>query len=62
MPDGEVDNGGVLLDEERVLCEALDADDDVVAQMDELVPLHEALLVRLDLLHVTRTVSGRRAK
>ena len=48
--NGEVDDGGILLHVKGVLGEALDVEDDVGRQSDELELLEEVVLVRLVLL------------
>ena len=48
--DGEVDDGGVLLEVEGVLRESLEVEDDVGRQLGDLELLQEVVLVRLVLL------------
>ena len=48
--DGEVDDGGVLLEVEGVLREPLEVEDDVGRQLGDLELLQEVVLVRLVLL------------
>lgn len=53
----KVDNGGIFLDEEIVLCESLDVEDEIGRELCQLEPLQEILLVGFILLKkIKRTV------